>query len=118
MPVSDWNDLCPQTIVWESMSSRDQYGKPSYAAPVTFRGRRVYKNTRVKAYERGTKGQGPELISESQIWILGTPNVGYEDKVYVSGDPAATIPPILSIERTPDETGDLFVKVLLGSANG
>lgn len=116
MPVSDWAELCPQTIVWEAKTDRDQYGKPTFAAPVTFQGRRVFKNERVSAFEKQVKGQGAEVISAASIWILGTPAVDYEDRVYVQGD--TEFPPILSIERYPDEDGDLFVKVMLGSANG
>jgi hypothetical protein len=115
------SDLCAQTIVWEPTVSRDKYGKPVYGAPVVFApptgGRRVYKNTRVKAYERGVKGQGAEMVSESAIWLLAIPNIQYEDRLYVSGD--AFAPPILSIERYSDETGqDVYTHVLLGSSNG
>jgi len=116
MPASDWLDMCPQTICWQPMLSRNQYGKPVYGPAQTFRGRRVFKNTRVSAYERGTKGQGAEVISESQIWVLALPNIKYEDKVYVQGDTA--FPPVLNIQRYPDEQGDLFTKVYLGSSNG
>ncbi len=119
MPASDWLDLCPQTIVWQPMTGRDSYGKPVWGALQRFRGRRVLSNKRVAAYERGTKGQGPEVISSSQIWILDTPNVKYDDAVFVDGDDANNPPPILSIEQYPDETGqNLFTKIMLGSANG
>ena len=110
MPVSDWDDLCVQTIVWESMISRDAYGQPSYGPGVTFRGRRVYKLTRVP-----TKGGDPDALSESTIWILGTPNVQYEDNVYVQGDPQP-YPIVMNVLRYPDENGDLFVKCLMGKA--
>lgn len=85
--VLDWADLCVQQVVWNAMTGRDQYGKPLYTGPSQyFQGRRSYKFSRVASYERGTKGQGPENISESQIWILGTPNVQYEDQVLIAGD--------------------------------
>ena len=116
MPVSDWLDLCPQTICWQPVVSRDAYGKPTWGPVQTFNGRRVFGNQRVAAYERGTKGQGAEVISESQIWILALPDIHYEDLVYVQGD--TIFPPILSIKKFPDENGDLFVKVMMGSSNG
>lgn len=116
--INDWADLCPQTICWQSFITRDQYGAPSYQPAVTFAGRRVFKVQRVAAYERGTKGQGPEALAQSTIWILGTPNIGYEDLVYVLGDSTIAFPPVLSIQNTPDEDGPLFVKVMLGSSNG
>ncbi len=112
MPASDWEDLCPQTIVWEPLASRDSYAKPTYGAQQTFRGRRVYKIERVPS---GANEPGAVVLSSSTIWILGTPAVKYEDRVYVSGD-AAPYPPILNVQRYPDENGDLFTKVMLGSA--
>ena len=30
----------------------------------------------------------------------------------------APFPPVLSVQNTPDENGELFVKIMLGSANG
>jgi hypothetical protein len=116
MPVSDWADLAKQTIVWEPATSRDRYGKPQYGGikKYTFQGRRVNKVSR----RPGGNNQGVDLVSESTIWILGTPNIKYEDRVYVEGD-EPPYPNILSIDRYPDETGqDLYVKVSLGSAKG
>lgn len=114
----DWADLCPQTVIWNPTTGRDQYGKPQYnGISQEFRGRRVYKYSRVAAYERGTKGQGPENISESQIWILGNADVKYDDQVYIEGD-TAPYPPVLSVQNYPDEDGPLYTKVYLGSANG
>lgn len=118
MFAQEFTDLCVQTIVWQSLVGRDQYGKPFYSVGVTYAGRRVFKFSRVASYERGTKGQGPEAISESTIWILGTPPILYEDLVYVLGDDVNNLPPVLSVQRTPDETGDCYVKVMLGSSNG
>jgi hypothetical protein len=115
----DFADVCQQVIIWQPLTGRDNYGKPTWGAPITLQGRRVFNNTRVAAYERGTKGQGPEVISSSQIWILATlTGLTYDDLVYVSGD-AAPYPPVLDWKRYPDETGqDLYTKVMLGSANG
>jgi hypothetical protein len=114
----DFIDLCPQQVVWNPLSGRDNYGKPTYGPPQYFPGRRVYKASRVASYERGTKGQGPEVISESQIWILGTPAINYEDQVFIQGDNVNTLPPVLSWSNYPDEVGPTFVKVYLGSSNG
>jgi hypothetical protein len=111
MPASDWADLCPHTIGWTPLTGRDQYGKPTYGPEQTFQGRRVYKIERVPS---GGQGDGAVVLSSSTIWILGTPAVGYDDKVYVVGD--AKFPPVLNVMRYPDEAAELFVKVQLGSA--
>ena len=117
--ASEFFDMAVQTVCWAPMVSRDQYGKPSFGPVQTFLGRRVFKNSRVASYERGTKGQGPEVISESEIIILAALSLTYDDRVYVAGDDLTRLPPILSWGRNPDETGqDVFTKVMLGSANG
>jgi hypothetical protein len=108
--TDDWLDLCPQTIVWVPMVARDQYGLPLYGAAQTFRGRRVFKLQRVPS-----KGGDPDALSESTIWILGVPDVGYEDQCFVQGD-APPYPIILQVLRYPDEDGDLFVKLMMGKA--
>ncbi len=126
MPISDWNELCPQTIVWKPMLTRDQYGKPvTFGTTQTFRGRRTFKVERVgsehpvRSLTRGgVKGAGAEVVATSQAWILGTPDVRYEDQVYVQGDDPNRVPPILNIQRVPDENGDLYVKVSFGSFTG
>ncbi len=116
MPASDFSELCEQTIVWEQKTGRDAYAKPIYAAPVTFApplgGRRVFKQV------RKSSGAGAvDFVNGSWIWILATPAIGLEDRVYVQGE--TVFPPILNVESFPDETGVAFyVKVTLGSANG
>ena len=122
MPASDWTDLCQQTIIWEPMVSRDRQGKPSYGAPVTFSpadsqgGRRVFKQVRRSVSAGGNPGGSVvEYVSGSVIWILAIPDIKQDDRVYVLGD--TKFPPIVSIDKYPDESGvDMFVKVSLGSA--
>jgi len=119
--AADFLDLCTQTIAWQPLAGRDQYGKPTWGVVQTFPGRRVFKNTRMPSYERGTKGQGPEVISESQILVLAMLDLSYDDLIYVVAPVADTAPyaPILSWGGNPDETGaNVYTKVMLGSANG
>ena len=101
-------DLCPHTIVWEALLARDIYGKPiTYSDPQTFPGRRYFKVQRTATNATGSS----DAVVNSVIWILGTPDVKYEDKVFVQGDDPDMTPPISLIERVPDEDGDLYVKV-------
>ena len=123
MNASVFLNICKQIVVWRPLVSRDNYGAPNYGPAQTFPGRRTYKYSRVASYERGTKGQGPEVISESQIWMLNltlpAPNVQYEDQIFIEGDDLTRLPPILSIGQPADETGSaFFTKIYLGSSNG
>jgi hypothetical protein len=113
--ASEFNDLCPTVILWQRMTGRDPYGKPAYATAVAYRGRKVAKVVRV-ASNPAVPGGGADALSEAQVWILGTPAVGYDDRVYAQGETAFA--PILSIQTFPDEEGNQFVKVLLGRSRG
>jgi hypothetical protein len=118
MPASDWADMCTETVVWEPKTGRDQYGKPTYGTAQTFTGRRQYKLVRTGGSSQGAiPGGAPEVNSRSQIIILGYPNIGYEDRVYIQGD-TEPFPPIVDIEKPKDENGGHHVKVYLGGANG
>jgi len=112
MPISDWEDLCVQTIIWQPLASRDSYGKPTYGAAQRFKGRRVFVVSRVPG---GGAHQGADVMTSSTIWVLGLPNLKYEDRLYVLGD--TKYPPIANIQRFPDEEGDLYVKAMMGGAS-
>ena len=120
MQASTFLPLCRQNIIWRPLVGRDPYGAPQWGDPVTFKGRRSFKYSRVASYERGTKGQGAEVISESQIWLLGqNVPIKYEDLVFVDTDDQSRLPPILSIQQPADESGQsFFTKIYLGSSNG
>ena len=109
-------DMCPETVVWTPLASRDAYGKPTYGVAQNFPGRRIYKKSRVPAQAK-VRGEGSEVVSSSEIIILDVPDIKYEDAVYISGD-TAPYPPILNIERHEDEVGVVYVKVIMGSAGG
>jgi hypothetical protein len=98
-------------IGWTPLTGRDQYGKPIYGPEQTFQGRRVFKIERVPS---GGQGDGAVVLSSMTIWILGLPDVKYDDRIYVVGDDK--FPPILNVMKWPDENGDCYVKVQLGTA--
>lgn len=111
MPGSDWYDICPAVVLHEPCTSVDGYGTPQYGDPVSYRGRRVFKQV------RKASGGNVDFVQGSEIWILGTPTVKNDDRVYVQGD--TVYPPILNVEAPTDEDGLVnHVKVTLGSANG
>lgn len=109
--LEDFADLCAEIIVWDPMTGRDAYGKPTYSgSPQTFQGRRTFKRSRIPA---GSNGLAVDVIAESEVWILGLPDVKLDDKVYVQGD--TTFPPIVQVAKYSDEDGPLYTKVFFGS---
>jgi len=118
--ASDFADLCVQTIVWQKVASRDEFGKPTYGpaqvyAPPTG-GRRSYSMRRVAS---GAAGQVVDTLSDSQILVLADlAGLSLDDAVYVLGD-VAPFPTILSIQKPIDETGQVvYTKVMLGRFTG
>lgn len=115
MAATDWANIAPATICVETMLTRDAYGKPAtFAAVQTFNGRRVYKTQRVAS---SANGQAVDVLSASVIWILGTPTIGLDDRVYVQGE--TTYPPVVAVDQPTDKTGAKHhTKVYLGSFRG
>ena len=105
MGVSDWSDMFPDTITVKQLSSRDEYGKPTYGSGTDYSGRVVYKNSMVRSRE------GEEVLAKGHVWLKGTPTIDPEDQLLL---PDSTTPPILSTEKYPDEDGDHHVKVYFG----
>lgn len=103
MPVSDWNDLFPHTIVYESpTSTRDDYGAPTYNAGVNIQGRVAYRNSLVRT------SAGKEVVARGHVWLSTTTVIDEEGRLTL---PDTTTPPIISVERISDQDGAHHVKV-------
>lgn len=105
MPISDFADMFPQTIVHSEFGGRDAYGKRSFGSPTSYSARVINRNKLVKASD------GSEKMSTSQVWIQGLPTVTPEDQIEL---PDGTTPIILAVEEYPDQDGDHHVKVFMG----
>lgn len=122
MRASRWSKLCRSTVIWEQVTGRNSFTKPTYTvhtyAPPTG-GRREYKQVRKGSSGTGPAGSGVEFIQGSIIYLLvGNPGITPEDRVYLQGD-VAPYPPVLYVESPQDETGELlYTKITLGSARG
>lgn len=105
MPVSDWASMMPHTVEVQQRTGLDAYAKPSYGAAVQYRARVVYKNSNVRARD------GQVIVARGFVWVNGTPVITVDDRITL---PDSTHPPILSVERYPDELGDHHIKVFFG----
>lgn len=105
MPFVDaFLDLMPDDVVWTPLSGRDDYGKPTFGSPVEFAARLVREHKLVR------NAAGETVVSTAHVWIGGVPEIGPEDRVTLAD---GTHPPIVSVERFPDETGPSHTKVYL-----
>ena len=110
--LADLRDLFTQTVSVKPFSSVDDYGQSVYGAAVEHTARVVARQRRVFDTE------GVERISVAEVWLLTAPGSVAAD--FVKGQltlPDGTTPPILNVERIPDEDGDHHVKVYVGAAS-
>ncbi len=105
MPISDFFDLMPDEITHAPMTGRDKYGKPTFGSGTDFKARVLFKPTWVRGVD------GTLVRARGMVWIGGTPNVDPQDQITL---PDSTTPPIMAVERIPDEVGIHHVKVFFG----
>ena len=100
--MDDFADMFTQTVSHAGVSSRDTFGSPTYGSATSYSARVVYKNRRVRDFA------GAEVVSTAQAWIKGAPSISPIDRVTL---PDGSTPVIASVEKYPDEDGDLVTKV-------
>ena len=105
MPIADWLDLCPATVVYQAAATRDAYGKvATYAAAVNYRARVTYSHKRVTS-----RATGQDVVSSTQVWIIGIiPALNVDDRITL---PDGTTPLIVSWDMSTDEVGNHHCKV-------
>lgn len=89
-------DMMTDTVTWAVLTSRNDFGVPTYAAGTSFEARVVRKHKLVR------DAAGDQVVSTAQAWIGGTPAINPQDKVTLSD---GTSPPIIAVERFQDEVG-------------
>jgi len=106
MPVSDWADLMPHTVTYAVPSSRDAYGKITFATGVTYQARVVYKQTRIV-----NRMNGQDSIATGQVWLHAAILPSIDARLTL---PDGSTPIILNWETFPDEDGNHHTKVYFG----
>lgn len=102
---NDLHNLFPDTVMHEKADSYSLHGEPAYAAPVPLAARVIRRQRTVVAKS------GEVAISTAQIWLRDAAEIGLDDRFTLPD--GTTDANILAIDGTPDETGDVYVKVYL-----
>lgn len=101
--------MMDSTIKISTRSGHDQYGAATFGATTYSHRARIVE-------ERGyVRGAGDETIEfKSVLWArsTGSTRIVATDRVTL---PDGTTPPIVSVERYPDESGPNHVKIYLGA---
>lgn len=110
MPINDWLDFMPFTVIYEAVATRDVYGKPAtYATAVSYRARIASKQQRVAS--RNASSGSEDVVSSTQVWVNGTiTGLNVDDRVTL---PDSTTPLIISWDSVTDENGSHHTKIYL-----
>lgn len=105
MSIADFLDMMSDTVIVAPLSSRDDYGKPTYGTGVSYTARVTFKDRWVR------RSDGTEVLSKGVVWIGATPTVKVDDQLTLSD---GSSPPILQADTISDEDGPHHVKVVFG----
>lgn len=100
--------LMPSTIKVSTRTAHNNYGEPSFAASTTnYRARIVHKPGYIRT------GEGEPLAYQHVAWVrsTGATTLTASDRVTM---PDGSRPPVLRVERYPDEDGINHVKLYMG----
>lgn len=100
--IDEFSDCFPDTATWKALSTRDEFGAPTFGAGTSYSGRLVRRHKMVR------DAAGEEVLSTAHFWFQGAPAIDPDDEVTLSD---GTTPPIVAIERVPDEDGACYTKV-------
>ena len=97
MSMEEFFDLMPDQVVFESLVGTDVYAKPSYGNAVTVEHARVVYEA-VKTTDEG----GQDIVARGKIYLGGVFGVTPKHRATL---PDGTHPPIVRVNKYPDETG-------------
>jgi hypothetical protein len=105
--IKEFWDCMNDTVVHYTMLSRNEYGQKTYNDGTTYPNCRVvYKHELVRGPD------GNEIVAKGVIWFGYYVNINPDqDKIVL---PDGTDPPILMIEKYPDELGSNHTKLFFG----
>jgi streptogramin lyase len=114
--ITEWADCMPSTVTLEAFSDRDDYGKPSYAAAVSYKARVIYQSKMIVGQGSG-EAANLETTANGVVWFgpptanpssTVPPDVTVEDRITL---PDGSTPNIMRVDQFQDEEGDHHTKV-------
>ena len=104
------DELLTETVYFSTASAQTRYGVKTFStAQTSARARIVVRQSEVRT------AQGQTVMSAATVWVKSTGAISAEDRITLpAGILPTSQPPILSVERYPDETGPHHHKLSLG----
>jgi hypothetical protein len=112
-PIAGWRHLMASNVLVATPTGIDDYGKPTFGTPVTYRAHL----SRQRRMVRNVSGQ--EVVSEQTLYLATTVNIDFNAQLTLSsGDVGSTEswalhPNIVAIERRFDQRGPHHVVLYL-----
>jgi len=104
MPLEqDFLEWFSSTVTIEPYTGQNLYGEPDYGDAVEYPALIRYRTRKVLDRE------GREVVSSAQVYLNGDVGIDVRDRITL---PDGTSPVIISIEKYPDETGNIHHKVV------
>jgi hypothetical protein len=106
MPIEDFYELMPATIVHRAAGDKDAYGKvASYSSPTPYRARVSIHTSR-----RVSRITGDDTLTSTVVWCPVIPGLKVDDQITL---PDGTTPLLVDWAVVPDENGPHHCKLFL-----
>jgi hypothetical protein len=103
---ADFLDLMPHSVVVSTRASHSAYGTAVYSTSgSTYRARVLTKPGFVRS------AQGENVAFHTVVWVASTGSIDISSRLTL---PDGTTPPIVAMERVPDEDGTYHSKIMCG----
>ena len=109
---TDFLELMPDTVKVSTRTTHNLYGEPSFAATTSSYRARIVASL---GYVRNAEGE--EVGYDTVAWVrsTGTASITASDRITLpTGAAPSTRPPVVGVERYPDEDGIHHTKVMFG----
>lgn len=103
MPISDWDDMMPDTITVSEFISDNSYGESTYGSPVGVQCRLTFEPTMV------LDSKGKEVVSKATCWLNSTTITFDPNDKFVSSNAERLF--VLTSMRIQDEDGTHHLKI-------
>lgn len=105
--VNEWVDLMPDTVQISTGTSMSAYGVPTYSVAAS-----TYPARYVEQAMQTIDLNGQQVGAVGVVWVATTRALDHDIKLTL---PDGRTPPIVRIERYPDENGAHHNKIYLGA---
>ena len=108
MPIADWVDLMPSSVVVAPRTGVDAAGKPTFGAGVSYKARIEMRNVRSR------DAQGREIVGRGIVFLATTTIPGSNSKITLPAGYDPLVPVLLEVRPVPDEFGTHHIEIVIG----